>query len=172
MSIWRYIYIYIFSLTSIFIFRSHNDDFLQLNISKMNYHDFDKLFLQNKMYNFHCHSFGLSASIFYDQNIFQTYKYSNLITASVAGPFQNRMVMWFQNRYCLHDHTLIYLTTSKAQFSLATSKAQFSLATSKAQFSLATSKAQFSLATSKAQFSLATSKAQANYLALFHQSPS
>ena len=140
MSIWRYIYIYIFSLTSIFIFRSHNDDFLQLNISKMNYHDFDKLFLQNKMYNFHYHSFGLSASIFYDQNIFQTYKYSNLITASMVGPLQNKMVMWFQNRYCLHDHTLIYLTTSKpitrwqhqAQFSLVTSKAQFSLATSKA----------------------------------------
>ena len=50
------------------------------------------------MYNFHYRSFGLSASILfiyfiYDQNIFQTYKYSNLITASMAGPLQNKMVM-------------------------------------------------------------------------------
>ena len=87
---------YFFLRQYLYFYLTRNDDLLHLDISKMDNHDSDKLFSQNKMYNFHYHSFGLSASIFFlfnDQNIFQIYKYSNLITASMAGPLQNKMVM-------------------------------------------------------------------------------
>ena len=73
------------------------------------------------MYNFHDCILAQVYQSFNDQNIFQTYTYLNLITTSMAESLQNKMAMclasYFKNRYCLHDHTLIFKNFLKIKIS-------------------------------------------------------
>ena len=100
----RYLY---FKLT-------HNDNHLLLDMFKINYLESNKLF---------CKIYCLtSMTIFWLKHInlsmirtcfiLQTYTYSNFITTFRVESLQNKMVMRLasdlKNKYCLHDHTLIF----------------------------------------------------------------